>query len=82
MDGCSSIFRWQGEIQLEREVPVLIKTRADWFTSLQQEVLASHPYELPEIMAVPVEARFQPYKDWVSAEVDAAAETRTGGGPQ
>lgn len=82
MDGCTSIFRWQGEIQSEREVPVLIKTRADRFASLQQEILACHPYELPEIIAVSVEAGFQPYLDWVSAEVDAAAQTPTGGGPQ
>ena len=73
MDGCSSIFRWQGEIKTEREIPVLIKTRADRFASLQQEILACHPYELPEIIAVPVEAGFQPYLDWVSAEVDNAA---------
>ena len=72
MDGCSSIFRWQGEIQSEREIPVLIKTRADRFASVQQEILACHPYELPEIIAVPVEAGFQPYLDWVSAEVDTA----------
>jgi periplasmic divalent cation tolerance protein len=82
MDGCSSVFRWQGEIQSEREVPVLIKTRADRFELLQQEILACHPYELPEIIAVPVEGGFQPYLNWVSAEVDAAAQTRTGGGPE
>jgi len=73
MDGCSSIFRWQGEVRTEREIPVLIKTRADRFASLQQEILVHHPYELPEIIAVPVEAGFQPYLDWVSAEVDAPA---------
>jgi periplasmic divalent cation tolerance protein len=82
MDGCSSIFRWQGEIHLEREVPVLIKSRADRLTSLQQEILTCNPFELPGIMAVPVEAGFQPYLDWLSAEVDAAAQTRTGGGPK
>lgn len=79
MDGCSSIFRWQGEVQSEREIPVLIKTRADRFASLQQEILACHPYELPENIAVPVVAGFQPYLDRVSAEVDTAAQTRTGG---
>jgi periplasmic divalent cation tolerance protein len=73
MDGCSSIFRWQGEVRTEREIPVLIKTRADRFASLQQEILVHHPYELPEIIAVPVEAGFQPYLDWVSAEVDTPA---------
>lgn len=72
LDGCSSVYRWQGEVQTEREIPVLIKTRVDRFASLQQEILACHPYELPEIIAVPLEAGFQPYLDWVSAEVNTA----------
>ena len=82
MDGCSSIFRWHREIQSDREIPVPIKTRADRFASLQNEILAPGPYEHPEIIAVPVEAGIQPYLDWVSAEVDTAAQTRTGGGAQ
>jgi len=72
LDGCASVYRWQGEIQTEREIPVLIKTRADRYASLQQEILACHPYELPEIVAVPLEAGFQSYLDWVSAEVNTA----------
>ena len=70
MDGCTSVFRWDGEIQSEREIPVLIKTRADRFAMLEQEILASHPYDVPEIIAVPVEAGLQAYLDWVSSEVD------------
>ncbi len=73
LDGCASVFRWQGEIQSEREIPLLIKTRADRFASLQEAILASHPYELPEIVAMPVEAGFAPYLDWVSAQVDPVA---------
>ena len=72
LDGCTSLYRWQGEIQSEREIPVLIKTRSDRFASLQQEILACHPYELPEVIAVPVGAGLEPYLDWISAQVDAA----------
>jgi len=73
MDGCSSVFRWQGEIQSEREIPVLIKTHSDRYASLQREILDCQSYELPETIAVSVEAGFQPYLDWVSAEVDPVA---------
>jgi len=70
---CSSVYRWEGEVQTEREVPVLIKTRADQYALLQQEILACHPYELPEIVAVPVVAGHKPFLDWVSAQVSATA---------
>jgi len=83
MANCLSVYRWQGEIQTDDEVPVLIKTRADRFASVQEEILACHPYELPEIVAVPVETGLQAYFDWVSAEVDSfEPELPTGGGPQ
>ena len=83
MTNCLSVYRWQGEVQTDDEVPVLIKTRADRFTSVREEILACHPYELPEIIAVPVEAGLQAFLDWVSAEVDSVEpELPAEGGPQ
>jgi len=70
LDGCSSVYRWQGSIQAEREIPMLIKTRTERFAALQEEILALHPYELPEIIALPVDRGLKPYLEWVSAEVD------------
>ena len=70
LDGCSSVYRWQQGIQTEREVPMLIKTRADRYASLQQEILDLHPYQLPEIVAVPFVRGLAPYLEWVSSEVD------------
>jgi len=70
LDGCSSVFRWQDGIQTEREVPLLIKTRTDRYSALQQAILESHPYEVPEILAVPIEHGFEPYLRWVSASLD------------
>jgi len=70
LDGCTSVYRWQGSIQVEREIPVLIKTRVERFASLQEEILSLHPYELPEIIAFPLGAGFKPYLQWVCAEMD------------
>ena len=70
LDGCSSVYRWQDGIQTEREVPLLIKTHADRYPALQQAIADSHPYELPEIVAVPFERGFEPYLQWVSASLD------------
>ena len=70
LDGCSSIYRWQDAIQTEREVPLLIKTHADRYPALQQAIIESHPYELPEIVAVPLAGGYQPYLQWVSAGLD------------
>lgn len=70
LDGCTSIYRWEGKIQTDREIPVLIKTRSDAYALLQAEILASHPYEVPEIIALPVDRGLQPYLEWVSTEVD------------
>lgn len=70
LDGCTSVYRWQEEVQTDAEVPVLIKTCASRFVPLKDEILALHPYELPEVIALPVEAGHEPYLAWVRAEVD------------
>jgi periplasmic divalent cation tolerance protein len=63
-----SVYRWQGEIERAQEVPVLIKTRRGLYPELQAAITAAHPYELPEIIAVPVVLGFSAYIDWVTAE--------------
>ena len=63
-----SIYRWQGKLQDENEVLVLLKTRAEHLERLKLRILELHPYEVPEILAVPVEAGYQPYLDWLAAE--------------
>lgn len=65
---CTSVYRWQGEIETAAEVPLLIKsTRAAW-PRLEATIRAHHPYELPEIVAVPVEAGLSAYLQWVAQE--------------
>jgi periplasmic divalent cation tolerance protein len=64
----SSVYRWKGEIADESEVAVLIKTRATAYPALEAAIKALHPYEIPEIVAVPVAGGLPAYLDWVAAE--------------
>ena len=63
-----SIYRWQGEMHDENEVLVLLKTRAEHLERLKLRILEVHPYEVPEVLAIPVESGYQPYLDWLAGE--------------
>jgi periplasmic divalent cation tolerance protein len=65
---CRSLYRWQGAVRHDEEHPVLIKTTHDAYARLEAEIRAHHPYELPEIIAVPIERGLPAYLDWVAAE--------------
>lgn len=68
---CRSVYRWKGAVQHDEEHPVLIKTTAERYGALEAAVRAAHPYELPEIVAVPIERGLPEYLDWVAAETKA-----------
>ncbi|WP_153111105.1 divalent-cation tolerance protein CutA [Propionivibrio limicola] len=68
---CRSMYRWQGKVERAVEVPLLIKTTAERYPELEAAVRAHHPYELPEIVALPVAGGLPAYLDWVSAETQA-----------
>lgn len=63
-----SVYRWKGEVQRDEECPVLIKTSAERYPALEAAIRANHPYELPEIIAVPVERGLPDYLGWVAQE--------------
>lgn len=63
-----SIFRWEGAISRESEVLAVIKTSAARFGELERELVALHPYEVPEVIALPVTAGSAAYLAWVVAE--------------
>jgi periplasmic divalent cation tolerance protein len=65
---CRSVYRWQGAVQHDEEHPLLIKTSADRYAALEAAIRAGHPYELPEIIAVPIERGLQAYLDWIATE--------------
>ena len=68
LPGCTSVYRWQGEVERAEEVPMLIKTRGARFHELEAAIRQLHPYELPEIIAVPVTQGLPDYLDWVTSE--------------
>lgn len=65
---CTSVYRWQGQVENAREVPLLIKSTRSAYARLQEEILAQHPYELPEIIAIPLVAGLPAYLQWVADE--------------
>lgn len=69
---CRSVYRWQGAVQHDEEHPMLIKTTLERYPALEAEIRRHHPYELPEIIALPVTAGLAAYLDWVGAETSIA----------
>lgn len=72
LNGCTSVYRWQGAVETADEVPVLIKTRASLYEQVEEALRRHHPYELPEIIAVRVDNGLSPYLDWVRSETVSA----------
>ena len=66
---CSSVYRWQGEVESAREIPLLIKTTRSAYPRVEELIRSQHPYELPEIIAVSVAAGLPAYLQWVAQEV-------------
>jgi periplasmic divalent cation tolerance protein len=63
-----SLYHWRGQIETATEVPVIIKTRRDRYGAVESAIRARHPYELPEIIAVPITDGLAPYLQWITAE--------------
>ena len=68
MAPCRSVYRWKGAVQHDEEHPVLIKTTRESYAALEAAIREAHPYELPEIVAVPIERGLPAYLDWVATE--------------
>ncbi len=61
----TSIYRWEGKLERASEQMLSIKSSAAAYPALEQAILALHPYELPEIVAVPVERGLPGYLHWI-----------------
>lgn len=65
---CNSVYRWEGKVAMEREVPLLLKTTRAAYPALEKAIISRHPYELPEIVAVPIAHGLPAYLDWIATE--------------
>jgi len=63
--GLVSIYRWKGDVERAEEQLLLIKTRRETFAALREALVALHPYELPEVLALPIEDGHAPYLAWL-----------------
>jgi periplasmic divalent cation tolerance protein len=66
LPGIASTYVWEGAVREDTEVLLLAKTTTDRFEALRERLLALHPHELPEIIAVEVRAGHAAYLDWVA----------------
>ena len=65
---CTSIYHWEGKSETAVEVPVLIKTLEQHYPRLEQLIRSMHPYELPELIAVPISKGLPAYLKWIESE--------------
>ena len=68
MAPCRSVYYWHGRLEETSEVPLLIKATSSSYAALEAAVREHHPYELPEIIAVPVTRGLPAYLEWVASE--------------
>ena len=68
--GLRSIYRWAGRIEDESEVLLVLKTTRARFPALRDELLKRHAYQVPEVLALPVESGSAPYLAWVAGQVE------------
>lgn len=69
LPGARSVYRWQGEVQCEAESVLVMKTTAERYPDLEAALSKLHPYDVPELLALPVEAGLETYLGWVATEV-------------
>ena len=63
-----SLYHWRGKIETAQETPLVVKTRQSRYHDVETAIRAQHPYELPEIVAVPVVDGLAPYVQWIVDE--------------
>jgi len=63
--GLVSFYRWKGQVERDAEILLVIKTRRDRLDALKAALVSIHPYEVPELVALPVESGHVPYLSWL-----------------
>jgi periplasmic divalent cation tolerance protein len=72
--GLRSIYQWRGAVETSDECLLMIKTSRDLFPQLKSEIEKIHPYEVPEILALPVVEGAENYLNWMAANLRGPVE--------
>ena len=67
VNSIESVYQWQGKIEHDKEILLIIKTRQSLFSQVEQAIQKRHNYELPEIIAVPIVSGEQNYLNWIQS---------------
>ncbi|WP_260680369.1 divalent-cation tolerance protein CutA [Thalassotalea sp. PS06] len=68
-ESITSIYQWQGERQQDQEVLMIIKSRCERFSALEQKIIALHPYDVAEIIALNIQQGNEEYLSWIDSTV-------------
>ncbi len=74
--GVRSVYRWQGAVEEAGEVLLVVKTTRQRFPALRDRIAALHPYQVPEVVSLPVEDALAAYRAWVEESVAEAESPR------
>ena len=69
-----SVYRWQGKVEHATAVSLMIKSTSARHAEVEAAIKAMHPYEVPEIIAIPVTAGLPSYLHWIEAETIKALD--------
>jgi periplasmic divalent cation tolerance protein len=70
LPACRSVYRWRGNVETADEIPLLIKSTAENYPLVEEIVRAQHPYNVPELIAVPITHGLPVYFDWLATETE------------
>ena len=65
LDALQSVYRWRGQVKTATETLLIIKTTTDHYDEMERRLRALHPYEVPEIVAVPIACGYPSYLQWL-----------------
>jgi len=71
--GIVSTYRWQGAVHSDREILLLIKTTREHFEALRERIVALHPYDVPEVIALTIDGGSAAYLDWIEKSLNSGA---------
>lgn len=67
LPGILSVYTWQGQVESAQEHLLLVKSRKDRYQALEKTIRDNHPYEIPEIIAIPIETGLPEYLHWIDS---------------
>lgn len=68
IDNITSVYKWEGQVQTDKELLLIIKTQKSKFAEVKDKILSLHEYNVPEIIALPIESGLDEYQKWIVRE--------------